>query len=217
MMTVHKIWRVQELRDIPGLGVATVRPRLGPDLEIEYASGGEPHRATIGVRAGGQILCSYCTQGQKVVAWCPHIRLAVQRRLDREMIHRARAHGEPVPVIVPIVPSEGVFITAAIRPTDREGEVEVVISVPLLSGEGGRDYHLGFFPDPGLSIADIRRSAIDTLHGVLWDTEVFYPQGDAEDEEGFSPFTSRVFRATLGVGAADDKRGVDSASDAPRF
>lgn len=214
---------------LPGLDDAEVfAAGNGAEILVKYAEDDSTlHSAALhlGGGSGNALLCDYCnTVRHPKVAWCPHVRKVISSRWDTILIQDKLGREDSTEIVVPVTPSEGLFVIARVSLVargDAQG-VRASLEIPRRGNPADTvEYPMGVLNHDSVSIMDLRTGALDLLTGVMRDESVFFPIQELDpmgpDQGGVSQFTQDVFRAMLDVDAVEDRRDRQRKADAPEF
>lgn len=208
-------------------------------LTLEYSSGVNTHRAGI-VRSDpagetGALICSYCTL-TLAVAWCPHLHYVTSRGLDQSL-YDPPSDADVVEwrVLVPIIPSEGVFAPVSFRrhaPQRQFVIAEAVLSDPEASTPPP-PIELGVLLDGAFGTLEVRAMFIDMFVGRRHDRSRFGEVGESrvptttiDDEftdaattinKKISDFSHQYYQAVWRKTLGELELTGQTASDAPIF
>ncbi len=164
-------------------------------------------RATVNRDEHGRLVCLFCsTPSGKAVGWCPHLQFLAATGQDAPLYEFTVAAGLPalLRVVVPMLPSEGVFLLVELdRPADSR---MVRVRLPL---DKESPLPLGLLVDGEFGARELRMLLEDTLAGHLSDGRRFVQR---MDQAGW-PLGTRIFAGLTGKTV---KEFMDDRA-APRF
>lgn len=231
VMVGSQIWKVATLRDdFEGaarfIGIPEER-----SIRIEHRLYGSSmsHIATVFMNQG-RIVCDYCSYARYVVVWCKHIQLAARSHEDYPLF----AIEQEEKILVPMVPTDGVFVSVILRRSEDRADFVNVVMV-LDSVKDGEPYEtvIGvLFRRFGM--IELRSLIADFMEGWLKNPEYFFPPEGSISTHGsgnvpvpmervnareaqLSPFSRAFYMATIGQPLGLWEGGRVGEDDAPEF
>lgn len=189
-----------------------VRTSTGPGtLTLDYQfSRDEQYQVVVARQRDGKVACNWCTgiETGQPITWCLHMRYIAANSLDSNL-WALPGDTEELTVMVPIIPSEGIFAKLHLRHTEPKYESNaVLLSLANMETESLDDIHIGFLHRQRSGIAEMRALFVDWIYGHLKDERYFYqaPRNQALEDpadvqrvnQKVSEFTRRFHIAMFG-------------------
>lgn len=230
LLGLHKYVTISQLA--PG-AQASVRNMGDRALTLEYVNGVNKHQAGITVYDGGgrrsPLLCSYCTLSDPV-AWCPHLHHVVSTGQDRSLYMPKDGETSEWGILVPIIPSEGVFAPVRFRLLPGKNGSPFAVAEAL---HEGTDIELGVLRVGEFGTLEVRAMYTDMMVGRRHDRSLFgevresrQPFTSTDDEftrsafeisKKLSSFSHQYYQAIWRKTLGELELAGSPASDAPRF
>lgn len=161
------------------------------------------------------IACAFCGNSDTVV-WCRHIHHLVREGHDRHLLMAAISHSPNDEVLVPLVPTEGVYLPISARVV-RPGYRALCLSMTNRKAEEWRGM-IGVVKEHEFGLTDCLSMVVDYFYGHFEDHERFH-QGIPKNGDGISEFSHELYCRVFGksFGALTSYSAQQAAEDAPQF
>lgn len=194
VMIKQEIWGAKDIRPIDGASV-TVEAEQRVVL-VGFDENASRCEATL-VEANGKLLCQYCSSSQRT-AWCIHLRTAISAHADVALY--SVPVGEMKFFLVPIIPSEGVFVGMVLNRIEED-----YVQVLTTSTKSPSDQvTIGVGYAPALGTMELKGMFVDWFTEARLDPAQFNTTYSDPEQESrmdstnavFSNFTREFFLAT---------------------
>lgn len=226
-MKDSEIWKTTVIRELATPAVNVTSYPEANEVIIDALEGGEIHQATVEI-VQGRIVCRYCSVGGRACAWCTHIHYLARTRQDRALF----MVDMPVNFLIPVVPTDGVFVPVRIAPDEnRKGFSRVFVELSDVNEDNPETEErvIGTLFS-GFGLMELRSLVADSLEGLIWNKAYFMDIGKslgmtpetfnrhtAARDGKVSGFATRYFCAAIGMTLGHWEAMQATLNDVPHF
>lgn len=175
LQTAFNVFSVAEIQT-PNPIDWRINPGQPGMVKVMVRRGADEDHAEIQRDGDGRILCLFCSSAGAMVAWCEHIRFVASTGADAMLYAPATGGTSELGVLVPFVPSEGLFLMVTLR--REHGAAMTTAHFTEISRQDRnrrREAYLGSLVPGEFGAKEIRTLLTDFLYGHLSDDRYFFP------------------------------------------